>query len=83
MRASLISLEAMVWRKPNTEIRPQKLKTNSKTWRWTCCGVELHFVLKRGKFSVYRRNNELTFVFADIKGEFEAICWKNRVRRQF
>ena len=55
-------------------VKTSKLKTNSKTWRWTCYGVELHFVQKHGKFSVYIRNIKPRFVFENIKGQFEAIC---------
>ena len=35
--------------------KTSKLKTNTKTRRWICSGVGLHFVQKRGKFNVYRR----------------------------
>ena len=51
-----------------------KVKTNIKALRETCYRVWLHFVQKHGKLSIYRRNNEPTFIFENIKGQFEAIC---------
>ena len=78
MRASSICLEAMEGYRncvaQTNRAETTKLKTDSKTRRGTCYAVGLLFVERRGKFSVYKRNNEPTFVFGNIKGQFKAIC---------